>query len=348
MRISIITVCLNSVKTIEKTIRSVISQGIENLEYIIIDGGSNDGTVDVIRNYSNYITYWVSEPDSGIYNAMNKGLKHATGDVIGILNSDDWYEDRTIKIVESTFINNHDVEVLFGNITLVDLEGNQKAHENPSFSTLWYQMSVTHPATFVKKDIYEKYGTFNEHYKIAADYELMYRFWKSKVNFAHIDCIFTYFRTIGVSSTSTRICQNETDEICKKNLNVNLIKKSLDLNGLRCNAPIYIWGIGKKGKFFLDFLNTAGIKVTGIFDNDKSKEGLMYDDVIIQRYGKYNSINDIQIIITIKDGYYDVKNEIENSCRLCKYQLFYYEDFLNTYGELIASDNGCLVEIDEV
>ncbi len=345
MQISIITVCLNSVKTIEKAIQSVICQGIENLEYIIIDGGSNDGTVDVIRHYADYITYWVSEPDGGIYNAMNKGLEHITGDVIGILNSDDWYENEAIKLVESIFDNNHDIEVLFGNIMLVDIEGNQIVHENPAFSTLWYQMSVTHPATFVKKEVYEKYGKFNEYFRIAADYELMYRFWKSKVSFAHINSILTYFRTIGISSTSTRMCQYETYEICKQNYNDILIKKSIYLNDLRVDIPIYIWGIGEKGKFFFDFLNASGIKVAGIFDNDKSKEGLKYDDVIIQRFGKFNGANDIQIIVTIKDGYYDVKNEIENDCRLCKYKLFYYEDFLNTYEELIASNNGYLMEI---
>ena len=321
MRISIITVCLNSVKTIEKAIKSVVCQEIEDLEYIIIDGGSNDGTVNVIKKYEDYITYWVSEKDNGIYNAMNKGLKRATGEVIGILNSDDWYDNKTLKEVKKIFDKNQDIGVLFGNIILVDIEGNQKVHKYPSFNTLWYKMSLGHPATFVKKSIYDEYGLFDEKFKIAADYELMYRFWDYKVKFSHYDTVFTYFRTSGISSTSTRICKNETYEICKKNINDLLMKKSLELNNLRCDKPLYIWGIGNKGKFFLGLIKKSGIEVTGIFDNDKDKEGMTYDGIIVQRFISFDTFNDIQIIVSIKDGYDDVRNEIE-------------------------SNNGCLAEID--
>ncbi|WP_049895872.1 glycosyltransferase [Oribacterium sp. NK2B42] len=348
MRISIITVCLNSVNTIEKTINSVICQGIEDLEYIIIDGGSKDGTVDVIKKYEDFITYWVSEKDYGIYNAMNKGLKQATGEVIGLLNSDDWYNYKTLKEVERIFDKNKDIGVIFGNIILVDKEGNHIVNKYPSFNTLWYQMSIGHPATFVKKNVYDEYGLFDEKFKIAADYELIYRLWKSKVKFLHYDSVFTYFRTSGISSTSISLCQNETYEICKKNINDFLMKKSLELNNLQSDKPIYIWGIGNKGKFFLGLLYSSGIKVTGIFDNDKDKEGTKYGEIIVQRFVTFYANNDIQIIVTIKDGYEDVRKEIESSCKSLRYKLFYYEDILKSYEEMIESNNGCLTEIDDV
>lgn len=113
LKISIITVCLNSVKTIEQTIRSVIMQDYDNLEYIIIDGGSTDGTMDIIRKYENYFSYWISEPDNGIYDAMNKSLKVCTGDVVAFLNSDDWYDNNVLKRVNSYFEEN-DVDIVSG------------------------------------------------------------------------------------------------------------------------------------------------------------------------------------------------------------------------------------------
>ena len=106
MRISVITVCFNSKETLEQTIKSVVGQEYEDKEYIVIDGGSTDGTVDILKKYAEQIAFWLSEPDEGIYDAMNKGIKHATGDVIAFLNSDDWYEPDTLTRVAGYFLSN--------------------------------------------------------------------------------------------------------------------------------------------------------------------------------------------------------------------------------------------------
>ena len=118
MKITVITVCYNSKDSIENTIRSVIEQGYEELEYIIIDGGSTDGTVEIVRGYNDYITYFQSEPDNGIYDAMNKGLRHATGEVIAFLNSDDTYEPYTLNMVADYFATDT-IDVLAGEVNQI-------------------------------------------------------------------------------------------------------------------------------------------------------------------------------------------------------------------------------------
>lgn len=115
MRVSIITVCYNRVETIERAIRSVSKQGYEDMEYIIIDGGSTDGTVDIIKKYERDIAYWVSEKDDGIYEAMNKGLSHATGEIVAFLNSDDWYEENIISKIAQRF-EDKKVRILCGDV----------------------------------------------------------------------------------------------------------------------------------------------------------------------------------------------------------------------------------------
>ncbi len=114
MKISVITVCFNSEKTIARTIESVINQHYSDLEYIIIDGGSKDKTVEIINKYRNELSYFISEPDQGISDAFNKGIRVATGDIIGIINSDDWYENGIFKLVNEMFLQNKEIDVLVG------------------------------------------------------------------------------------------------------------------------------------------------------------------------------------------------------------------------------------------
>ncbi|MCK4830453.1 glycosyltransferase [bacterium] len=181
MKITVITVCLNSEKTIKKTIISVISQDYRNIEYIIIDGGSSDGTVETINKYGNKISKFVSEPDKGYYDAMNKGLKMANGEIIGFLHADDFYANKSvIKNVVKIFIKEK-INCLWGDLTYVKKEHPEKVVRywkagtctEQSFKKGWMP---PHPAFFVKKWVYEKYGNFNTDFKISADYELMLRF----------------------------------------------------------------------------------------------------------------------------------------------------------------------------
>lgn len=199
MKVTIITVVYNNVYTIEKTIQSVINQSYKNIEYIIIDGGSTDGTLDIIQKYENYISYWKSEPDNGIYDAMNKGLKQATGDIIGIINSDDWYESSTVYHVVNCFKKNK-CDVVHGDIILTQINGDpyMRYFGKKKFN-IWRNMPIYHPTCFVKKELYMRYGFFNTDYNIAADYELILRLYMAKASFFYLSNDLAYFRIGGVS-----------------------------------------------------------------------------------------------------------------------------------------------------
>ncbi|MEH7225242.1 glycosyltransferase family 2 protein [Bacillus sp. JJ1566] len=197
-KVSIITVSFNSVETIEKTIQSVINQTYSNVEYIIIDGGSTDGTVDVIKKYEDRITHWVSEPDNGIYDAMNKGIKLSNGKLIGIINSDDWYETNAVKNAVDVYNRMNNV-VIYGMLRMIKNEKVQFI-KGYTHETLSNQM-IQHPTCFVPKDLYDKYGVFNLKYKISADFELMQRLKANNVSFEMIEKIQANFR-LGGASTS--------------------------------------------------------------------------------------------------------------------------------------------------
>ncbi len=180
MKITIITVSYNSASTIENTIKSVLGQTHSDREYIVVDGGSTDGTVDIIKRFGDKISNWVSERDGGIYNAMNKGIRMATGDVIGVLNSDDVYagEDSLAYLAEAFAI--HKVDSCYSDLVYVDQDLGRvvrywKSGEYTAgrFREGWHP---PHPTFFVKKALYDRYGLFNTCYKIAADYEIMLRF----------------------------------------------------------------------------------------------------------------------------------------------------------------------------
>lgn len=180
MKISIITPSFNSEKTIEETIKSVLMQTYKDIEYIIIDGGSKDRTLEIVNKYKDKIAKVISEPDRGIYDGMNKGITLATGEVIGILNSDDLYFDEyVIERVAKAFEENK-IDCLWGDLVYFKDDSNKfiriwKAGEyKPGiFKTGWVP---PHPTFFVKREIYEKYGYFRLDFPVAADYELMFRF----------------------------------------------------------------------------------------------------------------------------------------------------------------------------
>ena len=181
VKITIITVCYNSEATIEATIQSVAIQTYTNIEYIIIDGASTDHTLTIISKYSHLLTKVISEKDKGLYYAINKGIKLATGDVIGILNSDDFYKNEFViqKIANEFKIKN--VDMVYGNIDYINKDEKivrfwkSSIYKINSFKTAWHP---PHPSLFVKKTVYEKYGHFDTDFKIASDFELMLRFFE--------------------------------------------------------------------------------------------------------------------------------------------------------------------------
>lgn len=184
IKISIITVVYNGETTIESTIHSIISQKNIDLEYIIIDGKSTDKTPDIIKKYKKYINHLVAEPDEGIYDAMNKGLKIASGEVIGFLNSDDFYntEDTLAKVV-SIFESDTTTDLVYGDLVYVDPQNTNKVvrlWQSSKYYDKFFNDGLVppHPSFFVRKRAYEEVGNFNIKFKFAADFEIMFRLLK--------------------------------------------------------------------------------------------------------------------------------------------------------------------------
>jgi len=214
MKISVITVCLNSVKTIERAIRSVQNQQYDDLEYIIIDGGSTDGTVEVIKQYEEFVSYWISEKDEGLYDAMNKGIAKATGEIIAFLNSDDWYE-KNVLVKVSSYYEKYNPMILTGRVNIlqkgkwekyVNIWENDK--ENIRMAMIYQQ-----PATFTHREIFDRLGGFNTSYKIGGDFEWMLRVYDAGTEIMFVEDVFTNFSPMGISSRKADQTVREAREI---------------------------------------------------------------------------------------------------------------------------------------
>ena len=207
--VSVLTPCYNSEKTIEKTLQSIVGQTYKNIEYIIIDGGSTDKTLEIIEKYKSRLPRQfklVSEKDNGIYDAMNKGIGLATGDLIGIVNSDDWYENDTIEQIVSRYQGNK-YEVIYG-MQRNFINGKEKAVFIYHHDFLPEQM-ITHPTCFVTKATYTDFGMFDLQYRSAADYDFMLRLWESKkVVFTPILRVLSNFQLGGMSGSQTGVREN--------------------------------------------------------------------------------------------------------------------------------------------
>jgi glycosyltransferase involved in cell wall biosynthesis len=226
LKISIITVCYNSVATIEKTILSVASQTHKNIEYILVDGNSSDGTLDIIKKHQDKITQWISEPDKGLYDAMNKGIALATGDIIGILNSDDTFNSNTVIEEIVHFHQQNNIEASIGNILQHRVDGKVVRIYSSKF---WKPEKLTigfmppHPSIFFKREVFYKFGSYHLGYKIAADYELITRFFlKNKISWKYS----------GIMTTAMLVGGLSTSGISSYKLITKEIQKALAMNGV--------------------------------------------------------------------------------------------------------------------
>lgn len=234
MKVSIITVVLNNKAYVTDCIDSVLNQTYRNIEYIIIDGGSTDGTIDVIKKYENRISKWVSEPDRGIYDAMNKGIRMASGNVIGILNSDDFYvSNNVISMVMNEFVSQN-VDSVFADLVYVKRDKPDEVvryYQSSNFNPkkFAYGWMPAHNTFFVKAHCYEKYGLFKINYKISADFELLVRFLsRHGVSFSYIPCVLIKMRSGGISTRSiksTWMINKEILRACRENeIDTNIFK----------------------------------------------------------------------------------------------------------------------------
>ncbi len=210
MKISIITSTWNSEATLRDTLESVLRQTYPDIEHIIVDGASKDGTMDIVREleplYKGRLRY-VSEPDKGIYDAMNKGIRMATGEVVGLLNSDDFYtSDDAVETIAKR-MEQGDVDAVYGDIHYVNASDLQKCvryYSSKPFRRGWMRLGFmpAHPSFYCKKEVYMKYGLFNTSYKVAADFENLLRLiFVNRIKTAYIQKDFVTMRTGGASSS---------------------------------------------------------------------------------------------------------------------------------------------------
>jgi len=237
LKLSIITVCYNSASTIRDTIESVFSQDHCDIEYIVVDGGSKDGTQAIVESYGERISRFVSEPDKGLYDAMNKGVALATGDVIGILNSDDFYEDPTsASSVVKAFVRHPESDVVFGDVVFVsapDLKKVTRFYRGNRFAPwkLRFGWMPPHPATFIRKSAYTKVGFYSLKYRISADYEFFVRlFMVQRLKYSYLDKVLVRMRSGGASTAGL-----------KSSLKLNMeIVEACRTNGVYTNLPMLL------------------------------------------------------------------------------------------------------------
>jgi len=229
MKISIITVCWNSVATIEKTIKSIQDQDYADIEYIIVDGNSKDDTLDIIKKYPSVVTKWVSEPDKGLYDAMNKGILMASGKYIGIVNADDTLADVQVISGIVSFLSQMNVDASVGDIVQHNAEGKivrKYSAANWSPEKLRIGFMPAHPAIFFKRDLFEKFGYYALDFKIGADYELITRFFlKNSISWAYSNIVTHKMLIGGVSSSGWESYKKVSEEIMKA-LDMNEISYS--------------------------------------------------------------------------------------------------------------------------
>lgn len=219
MKVSIITPSFNSARTIQHTIDSVALQNYPNIEYIVIDGGSTDGTLEILHANDHLISYWVSEQDKGIYDAMNKGIKQATGDVIAIINSDDFYVHAEVinRVVQQ--FKRTKVDSIYGDLQYVAPDNTDRvirhwASGKFQRKNFLYGWMPPHPTFFVKRKVYESFGLFDTRLKTSADYELMLRFlYKNNISSHYLDELLVRMRAGGASNQSwhNRLKANRED-----------------------------------------------------------------------------------------------------------------------------------------
>ena len=219
MKISLITVCYNSAATLEKTILSVAEQTYANIEYIIVDGNSNDGTLSIIQKHENIISKWISEPDQGLYDAMNKGIAMATGDIIGILNSDDTFYSNTVLAAIAAFHLNTIIDASVGNIMQHKDNGKVVRVYSSKYWTpekLKIGFMPPHPSIFFKRELFGKFGNYKLGFIIGSDYELITRFFlKDKINWKYSGITTTAMLVGGLSSSGRGSYQLISTEIQK-------------------------------------------------------------------------------------------------------------------------------------
>jgi glycosyltransferase involved in cell wall biosynthesis len=234
MKVSIITVAFNAARTITNTLESVAAQSHPDIEHIVVDGASKDGTLDIIKRHENRVAQFVSEPDRGIYDAMNKGIGLATGEVVGFLNADDVYADDGVLERVSSIMAKNDLDALFGDVEFVNPgqpEITIRRYRSGCFrpERIAWGVMPAHPALFLKRSVYERFGTFRIDYRIAADFEFVARIFHGQMlTYQHVPEVLVRMQTGGISTggwRNTVLLNREVLRACRENgISTNLPK----------------------------------------------------------------------------------------------------------------------------
>lgn len=337
-KISIITVVYNGAKTIEQTIRSVLGQSYKNIEYIIIDGMSTDGTQEVIEKYIDSIACFISEKDDGLYDAMNKGLRRVTGDIVGIINSDDWYDEKAFEKIVDRF-EEKEADIVYGDLVSIFPDGQEKRNSGVPLENMWFQMAVMHPTAFVKKNIYERIGHYNTTYKISSDYDFLLKCYSQKLRFEYINEIIAFFRVGGLSSLKRQQMWEETREISMsytdrcpdrekimyqiekiyrwRRFDVEIDECKGVLFKLLCNyfhteiKTIIIWGTGSWGDRCFSVLESEGVNVLNFVDNNKERWHQKIRGIEVISPGELQD-REVNILIAVREYGAEIKQQIKN------------------------------------
>jgi glycosyltransferase involved in cell wall biosynthesis len=235
IKTSIITVCLNCAETIEDAVKSILAQDYKDIEYIIVDGGSTDGTSDILKKYSGHIHKYISEPDNGIYDAINKGIRLASGEIITTLNGDDVYADENVVSRMVEFIQNNNLDAAYADLAYVSRRNHRRIvrvwspgqYKRGAFSEGWV---VPHPTFFCRKKIYEQFGCFDDKFQVAGDFELLLRFIeKHQIKVGYFPQVIVKMRTGGKANNLLGMFRGNREII-----------KSFRLNGLRLSPWFFV------------------------------------------------------------------------------------------------------------
>jgi len=196
--VSVVTVVFNGERTLEQTIQSVLKQTYNNIEYIIVDGRSTDGTIEILKEYEDNIDYWVSEPDKGIGDAFNKGITASSGEIIGLINADDWYTEDAVETIVNSYIENSDC-IYHAKLQYWDTNMHPSYIFSANDEKILTRGTINHPTVFVPKKIYEEVGLFDTNFKNAVDYEWLIRAKLQGVKFCYLDTVISNMRSEGTS-----------------------------------------------------------------------------------------------------------------------------------------------------
>lgn len=322
VRFSVITVSYNCANTIERTIVSVLNQKDVDVEYIIIDGASNDGTKEIIQRYKNSLAFEVSEKDKGVYDAMNKALKHATKDIVFFLSGDDYFtNDNVLSLIAKEFETSK-ADIVVGRV--LEKNGVSALVRISDVQCPYYKVTFHHQATFSKLHLYDELMDFDENYRISADYDWILKAISNNVKIHFSDIAVSVFSEGGCSdseeciaemySISNKymkhdnydskaieemrrfyfdvICWRIFERVIKLKDNIEDPSKLTFLN--RSDRDYFIWGCGNYGKLFKTFFEHYGIKVKGFYDSNSSYHGTKYEGIPISEYSP--SSNSLVII----------------------------------------------------